>query len=200
MSPILQGLANGSVRGYGGYLPLGPSGAFESIASATGTGSSTTITFSSIPSTYTSLQIRGISKDAVATAGVSDCFIRFNSDSGNNYAYHNLTGNGTTASAVGVTSQPGGAIYSNLPRSGTGLSNIMGVCIVDIHDYASTTRYKTVRSFSGTDTNNLTTQFVAMTSSLWLNTSAITSISIVNADGNNFTTTTQFALYGIKGA
>jgi len=58
-------------------------GSYESIASASGTGSSGTITFSSIPSTYTHLQIRGIGRNSYPSTQVN---VRFNSDTGSNYA------------------------------------------------------------------------------------------------------------------
>ena len=189
MSPILQGLANGSVRGYGGYLPLGPSGAFESIASATGTGSSGTITFSSIPSTYQSLQIRFFARK---TTGTDRIRLQFNSDTGSNYAWHFLRGDGAVSAA-------GGATQTLIDYCGYGLSttDIGGVGIIDIHDYASTTRYKTVRTFNAYDLNAAGELYIS--SGLWMSTSAISSITITLQAGN-FATTSTFALYGIKGA
>ena len=82
---------------YGTGAPPIPPSSFESIATATGTGSSGVITFSSIPSTYKSLQIRYMSKDTNASDGVLNPKIQFNSDTGNNYAYHELRGDGTSA-------------------------------------------------------------------------------------------------------
>jgi len=58
MSPILQSLANGSARGYGAFGAAAAAASYESIASVTPSGSSSSVTFSSIPSTYTSLQLR----------------------------------------------------------------------------------------------------------------------------------------------
>lgn len=173
--------------------------AFESIASATGTGSSGTITFSSIPSTYTSLQIRAIVKEtATASAYESDILIRFNGDTGSNYAYHYLRGNGTSVTAAGFATQTSGAVIDILTSSNATIANMQGVGIIDIHNYASTTQNKTMRAFAGADLNG--SGGIALSSSLWTSTSAITSISLINANGSNFTTTTTFALYGIKGA
>jgi hypothetical protein len=186
MSPILQGLANGSARGYGAFVPLGAAGAFESIASASGTGSSSTITFSSIPSTYQHLQIRALAQSASNGAYQ----IRFNSDSGTNYVWHNLSGNGTTVTAGGATGQTS----SRIGQIPTVL--YLGGAIIDIHDYTSTTKNKTVRSFAGTDSNGSGT--VTLFSALWLNTSSITSIDLFT--GSNFSSDSRFALYGIKGA
>lgn len=174
---------------------------YESIASATGTGSSDTITFSSIPSTYTHLQIRGIAK-VTALQRSSLLRVRLNGDSGTNYTQHRLTGDGATAAASGATAQTGPSFRDSIAGSQTSLpdmANIMGVAIIDIHDYASTTKNKTIRGIAGVDGNYSSVDFeINLMSGLWINTSAVTSVSLVSNDP--FTTTTTFALYGIKGA
>lgn len=171
------------------------SGAFESIASATGTGSSGTITFSSIPSTYTSLQIRAIGRPTGAGTTATYIRLRLNSDTGANYRTHYLLGDGASALA-GTTSTTSMEMWQ-LIRGGWGTSNDHSAMVIDIYDYASTTRNKTVRMFNGNEDN--TNGFAAMNSGLWLSTSAITSIDIITSVGS-WTTTSQFALYGIKGA
>ena len=76
----------------------------------------------------------------------------------------------------------------------------MGVSIVDIHDYASSTKNTTVRSLVGWDSNNdVDGGYIRLTSGLFNNTASVTSISLVDL-GGNFTTTSTFALYGIKAA
>ena len=171
--------------------------AFESIATATGTGSSGVITFSSIPSTYKSLQIRYMSKDTNASNGVLNPRIRFNSDTGNNYAYHALRGDGASATTNAGASYSGVLIMGSSLREASA-SSIMGVALVDILDYASATKNKTVIYISGVDTNGgAVGQRISLGSGLWINTDAVTSISI-NANVNNFTTTSTFALYGVK--
>jgi hypothetical protein len=190
LSTIEQGLPKyrSMLAGNDAYVPP----AFESIASATGTGSSGTITFSAIPSTYTSLQIRAIVFSATNNSSVR---LRFNGDSGNNYSYHQLSGTGSSAYASGVASISGPIVIG--PWTGT-ISNMPLVGIIDIHDYTSTTRNKTVRAISGVN-DNTTNDEISLTSGAWLNTNAVTSISLVSTSGN-WATTTQFALYGIKGA
>ena len=183
MSPL-------SPLGIFGFAGAAAAGAFESIASATGTGSSGTITFTSIPSTYTSLQIRG-NYSAATTSGVG-LYVRVNSDSSSNYTYHYLSGNGTAASAFGAITQ--NKVYAT---AGTVSTTTRGVVIGDIHNYNSTTQNKTIRFFAGEDANGSGT--VNLASGLWLSTSAITSVTIV-LEGDSFSTSTQFALYGIKGA
>jgi hypothetical protein len=175
-------------------------GAFVSIATATGTGSSGTITFSSIPSTYTSLQIRVLSKATrTASFGSNDGYLRFNGDTGSNYAYHYLIGDGSSASAAGGASQTTMRIARIDQSSYAGLSNIMAVGIIDIHNYASTTQNKTVRYMTGNDTNNVGDGQINLGSGLWASTSAVNQVEIY-LSGTNFTTSTVISLYGIKGA
>jgi hypothetical protein len=180
---------------------LGPNSAyiptsFDSIASATGTGSSGTITFSSIPQTYKSLQIRGIGRLDVGTGGVSTR-IRLNGDTTSNYAEHLLYGNGT--SALTSNNAPNSWTYMGRTPGSTANTNVVGAFIIDIHDYASTTKNKTIRVFNGVDNNAADTDFwVAMASGLWMSTSAVTSITLNAISTYNWTTETQFALYGIN--
>lgn len=173
--------------------------AFESIATATGTGSSGTITFSGIPGTYVGLQIRYIAKDTDTGTGAQNLSITINGSS-TNYAAHRLYGDGASALATGTASTTQMLIASHVPSSGTGLSNIMAVGVLDIHDYASTTRNKTLRLFCGTDANlSATTWRIYLASGLWADTTAITSISL-QTGGTAFSTSSTFALYGIRGA
>jgi len=188
------GVASDSSAASNSVTPVTPS-SFESIATATGTGSSGTITFSSIPSTYKHLQIRFIVFSNVDGSNVG---FQFNGDTGNNYTQHQLYG-GTypTTAAKGAnanTAQPKG--WAGSYDAGT-RGSYPTVGIIDIVDYASTTKYKTVRVLVGTDTNGTANQEVTLDSSLWLNTAAINSITLLI--GGNYTTSTQFALYGIKG-
>lgn len=162
---------------------------YESIATATGNGSSGTITFSSIPSTYQHLQIR---LQVIASGGGGQA-IRFNSDTGNNYARHNFGGNGSSVFASGTAST--NMIFIGDDAAATNPS----LMIIDVHDYASTTKNKTVRSFFGHDRNGAGS--VYLYSGLWMNTSAITSLSLGQGIfGGIFDTGTVASLYGIKGA
>ena len=170
-------------------------GSFESIATVTGTGASPsqTLTFSSIPGTYKSLQIRGTYKDTVA--GSTNLYIQFNGDTASNYVWHNINGDGSSASATGGTAYTYGMI--NYAGRGSTPTNTVGVSITDIIDYASTTKFKTSKIFSGVDINTAGGG-LALTSVLWRSTSAITSITL-SMGGNYFSDASTFALYGIKG-
>jgi hypothetical protein len=171
--------------------------AFQSIATATGNGSSSSITFSSIPSTYTHLQVRGICRSSGAGGQL---YIRLNGNAGTNYSYHQFFGDGTGVSANVTGSSSTVIYYADWPAS-TQPANCYLAQIIDVIDYTSTSKNKTVRILAGYDNNgDITSQYgrSVMASGAFYNTSAITSLSIVaNAA---FDTTSTFALYGIKGA
>lgn len=188
----LSNLSVTSGRSYSSLLAGNPTyvaSSYESIATATGTGSSGTITFSSIPSGFKHLQIRGMAYDG----GAYNIWLRMNSDTGSNYAKHSLNGTGAAVNADGQATQT--KIDTNMYGGYT--SNILSTFIIDILDYASTSKNKTVRLFAGYDQNGAGNIIVG--SGLWMSTSAITTISIIDS-ATNFGTQTTFALYGIKEA
>lgn len=177
------------------FVALTP-GSFESIATtAVGSGGQTTITFSSIPSTYKHLQLRFIAKANYA-ANIFSLGIRYNSDSGTNYTFHSVYGNGTSALATGNTSY--NYDYTTAVM-GTSTANVFAANIVDILDYADTAKFKTIRTLNGADVNG-SGGSVALASSLWQSTSAINSISLSTGGYGDFLQYSHFALYGIKGA
>ncbi len=175
--------------------PASPS-SFESIATTTLSGGS--VTFSSIPSTYKHLQIRLTGRYSAASSSASAYALQINGDTGANYAFHSLDGDGVGANANATTSFSGYMLLSYMPRNNA-LTNTYGAGIVDIIDYASTNKNKTIRSFGGVSLNGGSGEMVQLASGLWSSTSAINSISIV-AYGNNWDGNTSVALYGIKGA
>lgn len=165
---------------------------FESIATALGTGSSGTITFSSIPSTYKHLQVRLFPKDTgAANPGIN---LSFNSDTGNNYARHRIIGNGSAALAAGESSTSSIRLLGNAGLSPA--TSTYSPFVIIISDYASTDKFKTIRSFSGQDSGNA--GGVEYASGLWSSTSAISTVTLTLTSGS-YTTGTRVALYGIKG-
>ena len=169
---------------------------YESIATTTvGSGGSGTITFSSIPSTFKHLQIRAISR---TNRGDTNEFVtvRFNSDTGTNYAYHSLYGNGGTAGAAD-TGTSTGTPWSATTAGGNAGASMFGAVIWDILDYQNTNKYKTLRSLSGTDQNG-TQGRIYFQSNLWQSTSAISTVTIIPTYGTLFSQYSHFALYGIK--
>ena len=175
------------------YVPS----SFESIASTTLASTASSVTFSSIPGTYQHLQIRFMSTLTGTTASDEFLWLTFNSTGGTSYADHYLWGQGTSASAGGVDSQ---ANIRFIGQSDLTVGSVDAFCvgIIDIHDYASTTKNKTVRAFSGWDNNG--GGRVNLSSGLFNNTGAITTIKIERSGTTNMAVNSVFALYGVKGA
>jgi hypothetical protein len=170
---------------------------YESISTTTLGSSQTTVTFSSIPSTYKHLQIRCLIKTSRTSNVLSSTPIIFNSDSGNNYSCRDLTGNGSSVSAS-VTAN-GISIDTGRVAGNTGATNVFGVQIVDILEYANTSIYKSVKISNGFDNNGA--GVVAVASGSWRSTSAISSITFNTPfdAAAGYLQYSSFALYGIKG-
>ena len=168
---------------------------YESIMSTTvGAGGTSTITFSSIPSTYKHLQIRIISRESLGS-NFGGMYMQFNSDTGSNYAWHRVWGDGasTFAGASASTTAQLGAIIATT----NGTASVFSASIIDVLDYTNTNKNKTMRSLTGLDYNG--SGYVGLHSGLWMNTSAITSITINPDTSQNWQQYSSFALYGIKG-
>jgi len=168
---------------------------FESIATVSvGSGGSSNVEFTSIPGTYTHLQIRAIGRTARSGNSGDTVAMRFNSDTGNNYARHLLYGDGSAAGADAVTSTSS-IVFSRFSAA-TATASIYGAGVVDILDYANTNKYKTLRSLGGVDLNGSGELYLA--SGVWMNTNAITSIQVISLTSSSFNQYSHFALYGIK--
>jgi len=176
--------ASNSVTPYDGY---------ESIATAYGSGGST-ITFSSIPSTYTHLQLRVIGKLS-GSVGYGQAYVQFNGDTAANYSAHQLYGTGSSAASGATVSATKADVTTWFPDSTT--ANMFGASVTDILDYANTNKYKTIRVLGGFDTNNTNSGLVGLFSSSWRSTAAVSSMSITAA--SNFLSGTVFELFGIRG-
>lgn len=175
--------------GNSAYIPS----SFESIATVTATGSSTTaLSFTSIPSTYKSLQLRfsyAITSNSGATVGVT-----YNGVTTSSYVYHFLTGAQGSAQAGSQT-----AATSFNPQGALNAARMTypHVGILDIIDYASTSKNKTTKILFGRDENTTNTGEISLVSSLFLSTSAISSISFT-LDSDAFAAGSTIALYGVK--
>jgi hypothetical protein len=171
-----------------GAPPVSPT-SYESIQTVTvGSGGTAEIEFTSIPSTFKHLQIRGLFLSNTAEENLR---VRFNSDSGTNYARHYLGGNGSSAFAAGTPNETY-ALAGLSPNS-----TQPAACVLDILDYGSTNKYKTTRSLYGDDKNGA--GYVYLSSGLWQSTIAITSVELSFTSTSIFNEYSSFALYGIKG-
>lgn len=161
---------------------------YTPIATTTLGSAASSITFSSIPATYTDLRL----VLNVTSVSVSDNFqIQFNSDTATNYSQTLLIGNGTTASSTRYTS-------SSVIWDATNLSTTLPSFItLDIFSYAGSTN-KTALMSSNEDYNG--SGFTKASVHLWRSTSAITSIDIKMPSGRTFSIGTTATIYGIKAA
>ena len=173
-----------------------PSGAYDSIATTTvGSGGASSITFSSIPATYTHLQIRMLARDSRANTA-TNLYLQFNGDTGANYTAHELYGNGSAAVAGFEGASQTSALAVRVAGNNAAASSF-GAGVLDVLDYANTNKYKTMRSLSGFDDNSVGQ--IWFISGLWMSTSAVTSITITPVT-SPILQYSSFALYGIKGA
>ena len=166
-------------------------GSFYSIATVTLGSSSATISFSSIPSTYKHIQIRF---SALFASGGNVASMQFNSDTATNYSWHNIYSGNSTIGAQGSANATSIRVTPQLYGE---VATYPNVSIIDIIDYANTTKYKTMRSIAGSNDNTTTQSGIDLFSGSWRSTSAITSIDITNASVN-FQSGSTFALYGIN--
>jgi hypothetical protein len=164
---------------------------YESIATVTvGVGGSSSISFTSIPSTYKHLQIRAIVQN---TSVNTYSYMRFNSDTTASYSNHYLDGDGASVTAGAGANAVQSYFGYTTANSNT---NMFGIVIADILDYANTNKNKTNRILTGKDMNG--SGVIELASSAWYKTNAITQIDIYPS-GTNFAQYSSFALYGVKG-
>ena len=160
---------------------------YEKIATNTLGSAVATVTFSSIPSTYTDLVVIVSAK---STSAAQNLLMRVNSDSSSNYSTTLMTGSGTATGFARTTSTTQGAL-DNYGYVDTANHNIT---TVNIMNYSNTSTYKTWLSRANNAANG-TTALVG----LWRSTSAINAVEIYIAS-NTFVAGSTFTLYGIKAA
>ena len=164
---------------------------YELISSNTvGSGGASSVTFSSIPSTYTDLKMVYSARSDRAGQTAELLAISFNGTT-TNYARLVLEGNG---SSVGSYKDP---IRSfGIVTASSATSNTFSNGEIYIPNYLSS-NYKSY-SGDGSAENNATSANIDLDANIWNNTAAITSIAITTYNSNNFVQYSSFYLYGIK--
>ena len=157
---------------------------YEPISTQTLGTAVASVTFSSIPQTYTDLVMV---EQGTSNAGNNNLTFRVNGDAGSNYSRTTLFGTGSVAGS------------SRGSNSTEGYANAVATTISDnqihIFNYANTTTYKTFLTKGGYSAGQ-----VVMRVNLWRSTAAITSLFLACDGGNSFASGTTFNLYGILGA
>jgi hypothetical protein len=154
---------------------------YEAIATQTLGSAAASVTFSSIPGTYTDLVLV---VGAINTTG-GTVYVNFNDDTATNYSNTFIYGDGSTAGSVRHSNVAYGRIGYN--------ANDTGVIIAQFMNYSNTTTFKTLLSRS-----NRPSYEVDAFVTLWRSTSAINKILVTGE--NNFNSGTTLSLYGIKAA
>ena len=160
---------------------------YEPIATTTLGSAQSSVTFSSIPQTYTDLVL--IESFQFSTTS-SQSLMKFG-DTSSLYSVTTLRGNGSAANSARFTNDPN---IGNTPGNTNSSANIQVTGIRHIMNYSNTTTYKTVIQRFG----DTTSQVFAVVG-LWRNTSAISTINL-NTLAGNYNSGSTFTLYGIKAA
>jgi hypothetical protein len=179
-----------------------PPNNFESIATLTSGGGA--VTFSSIPQTYRHLQLRVLARSSVGGRG-DNINLRFNGDTSTNYGSVNFLTGGQGGPASFSMGNNRTALEAIMCITGNSVANqyFVGGGILDIYDYTSTTKHKSVTAWSGYEPNDTypTTQ---QNQGLWFKagsgttSEAINSITISDYNGASWYGNNTFALYGVK--
>ena len=166
---------------------------YTKIATATTSSSQSSVTFSSIPNTYTDL----VMVMSMQSSSGYDA-IRINGDTAANYSRTGLTGDGTNAGSF----KSSGAAETRLPIFGAATlptsGNSFFTATVDFMNYSNTTTYKTIISRDGAAATGVDIQ-----AGLWRSTSAINEIIIYphyNIGSGTFNAGCTFTIYGIAAA
>jgi len=161
-----------------------PTPTYTPLATITLTSSASSVTFASIPTSgYRDLIVVSSANNNGST-GTRGLFIQFNADTGSNYSWVQMEGNGSTATSETQTAQVRIQI-GQVPISNRTMS------IANIMDYSATNKHKSIisRFDTAADRTNAT-------ASRWASTSAITSLRLFpNAD--SFAVGSTFSVYGI---
>ena len=177
----------------------GGAGAYDLLETVTLTSSASSVTFSGLGSysDYAHLQVRAVGQSTVTGNGVVNVMARINSDTGSNYALHDLYCFNNQYNSF-VTSTGYGSQTKMIARNvltSSSSSYQVGCFIMDFLDFSSTSKTKTMRVLGGATQSGQST--VILSSGLWNDTAAVTTILIYVA--SNFAAGSRFSIYGIRG-
>ena len=173
-----------------GYQP----NAFHHLETVRLGGSAASVEFTNLArySDYQHLQIRAVAR-TTRTPDTDDYMqLEFNATGGSNYAYHNLSGNGSTVSSGAQTSQASMRVGVGIATANS-TANAFSSFVIDILDPYEA-KNKTVRTLHGRS-DSLTR--IELLSGVFMSTTAVSSIKLFNVYAN-FAQYSRFSLYGIK--
>lgn len=165
-------------------MAAGPT--YEPIATQTLSSIAASVTFSSIPGTYTDLILVASTAN---NSGATNLRLQFNGDTATNYSSTRIYGDGSSATSDRTST----AVSMSVGIIGAS-STEFGVFTLQIQNYANTTTYQTVLARAG-----YASGYVTLTAGLWQSNAAVTSV-LVNSSGADFVVGSTFTLYGILAA
>lgn len=170
-----------------------PGGSLESIATITaGSGGTTSVTFSDIPGGFQHLQVRALLYGTGGAGSAGWLSARANGNTNSGQRSHRIRATGSTC--VAENSSDNQMYHALIDNSSAGA---YAAFVLDILDYASTTKNKTFRGFSGNDRNGAGD--LILSSSLYASTSAITSLTLLTTSMTlTYAQHSTWALYGVR--
>jgi len=194
MSFILLGILNAQAEAAGG------AGDYELLETQILSSDAASVTFTGLGSytDYKHLQLRMVVRASLAT-NATQSFMSFNSDTTlANYASHRLQGNGSSVTSTAVVGTLGGVAFVTRHAAANETANAFSPGVIDILDFADTSKNTTARILAGNSGAETTMDLV---SGVYLSTSAVTSITVEQQNGaSDFVTGSRFSLYGIRAA
>lgn len=172
-------------------------GDFDLLQSEVLTGTTASVTFSGLDayaSQYQHLQLRVVARTSRSST-LDGLTIRFNGDSGTSYSRHILQGGGGSVSSGAATSST--YILASYITANNNAASSFQATVIDILDPYKTTKNTTTRAFGGFASD---TAYLSLTSGAYLNTDAITSITLDQEVGPSFVQYSRFSLFGVKKA
>jgi hypothetical protein len=189
MSFVLLGILNAQAAAAGG------AGAYDLLETTILDSDASSVEFTGLDAytDYKHLQIRAVARTDRASAGAI-LQLRFNADSGSNYARHSLTGDGSAVTSFGVANDS----KTDLARvaAASSVADAFGSLVADILDFSSASKNTTLKSFNA---GFGAPGSLYLSSGGYFITDPITSLEIFDADANNIVSGSRFSLYGIRG-
>ena len=181
------------------YSGGGGGGDLTQIAQSILGGASASVTFSSIPGTFTQLMLIIIGRSSVSALS-DNILMQLNGDTGANYDYEQMDSNETIAPASSQATAQTSTSAVGVVTGATATANQPGSVEITFPGYSGTTFSKTMHAVGwlNRSTSSATSKDIIVTSAHWRSTAAINAINIFLASGANFIAGSSFTLYGLK--
>lgn len=163
---------------------------FTPLATTTLGSNANSVTFSSISGSYTDLIL--VCAD-LAAQSAQTIYVQTNSDTGSNYSFTWLNGNGSAAQSSRASNNSQGLVIGG---SVAGLpASISAMGTLQIQNYSNTSTYKTALSRYNASSGETQTAV-----SMWRSTSAINALKVYASSGTLILAGAKFTIYGIAAA